>query len=114
MEGKRVERLVLTKIRYNYTLFILSNFKESMSMEAMLRKWGNSIGLRIPAGLLAELGLSENSTVDLRVEDGKLIVAPRRRGRRWKYSLDELLAGVTEDNVHPETDWGASVGDEAW
>jgi antitoxin MazE len=84
-----------------------------MNMEAILRKWGNSIGLRIPAGLMAELNLSENSTVDLRVEDGKLIMAPRQQRRKWKYSLDDLLAGVTEENIHPETDWGIPVGDEA-
>lgn len=83
-------------------------------MEATLRKWGNSIGLRIPAGLLAELNLSENSTVELKVEDGKLIVAPKRQRKKWKYSLDELLAGVTEDNVHSETDWGTPRGDEIW
>jgi len=83
-------------------------------MEVTLRRWGNSIGLRIPRGLMAELDLSENSTVDLRVEDGKLIVAPKQQGRKWKYSLGELLAGVTEENVHPETDWGAPVGDEVW
>lgn len=83
-------------------------------MEAVLRRWGNSIGLRIPAGLMAELKLSENSTVELKVEDGKLIVAPKRQKRKWKYSLDELLAGVTEENVHPETDWGTPKGDEIW
>jgi len=85
-----------------------------MNMETILRKWGNSIGLRIPTGLMAELNLSENSTVDLRVEDGKLIVSPKRQKRKWKYSLGELLAGVTEENIHPETDWGTQVGDEAW
>ena len=83
-------------------------------MEAILRKWGNSIGLRIPTGLMAELNLSENSTVDLRVEDGKLIVSPKQQRRKWKYSLNELLAGVTEENIHPETDWGIPAGDEAW
>jgi antitoxin MazE len=83
-------------------------------MEAILRKWGNSVGLRIPTGLMAELNLSENSTVDLRVEDGKLIVSPKQQRRKWKYSLDELLAGVTEENIHPETDWGTPVGDEVW
>jgi antitoxin MazE len=85
-----------------------------MNMEAILRRWGNSIGLRIPTGLMAELNLSENSAVDLRVEDGKLIVSPKQQGRKWKYSLEELLAGVTEENIHPETDWGIPVGDEAW
>jgi antitoxin MazE len=85
-----------------------------MNMETILRKWGNSVGLRIPTGLMAELNLSENSTVDLRVEDGKLIVTPSQQRRRRRYSLGELLAGVTEENIHPETDWGILVGDEAW
>ena len=82
-------------------------------MQTTLRKWGNSIGLRIPTGLLAELNLSENSTVVLKVEDGRLIVAPKQK-RNWKYSLDQLLAGVSEANIHSETDWGVPVGDEAW
>ena len=83
-------------------------------MESILRKWGNSIGLRIPTGLLAELQLSENSAVDLSVEDGRLIVAPRRQKRKWKYSLEELLEGVTTENIHTETDWGAPSGKEVW
>ena len=82
-------------------------------MQTRLRKWGNSIGLRIPIALLTELNLTENSTVDLSIEDGRLIVAPDQK-RKWKYSLDQLLSGVTETNIHPETDWGVSVGDEAW
>ena len=82
-------------------------------MQATLRKWGNSIGLRIPIALLTELNLTENSTVDLSIEDGRLIVAPDQK-RKWKYSLDQLLSGVTETNIHPETDWGVPVGDESW
>ncbi|MHC1743174.1 MAG: AbrB/MazE/SpoVT family DNA-binding domain-containing protein [Syntrophobacteraceae bacterium] len=82
-------------------------------MEAILRKWGNSVGLRIPSGLLAELDLSVSSTVDLLVEDGRLIVVPRRE-KVWKYSIEQLLSGVTEENMHPETDWSGPVGDEAW
>jgi len=95
-------------------LFIHLIFVEVIDMEAILRKWGNSLGLRIPAGLLAELGLSENATVDLRVQDGNLIVAPGQSKRKWKYALEDLLSGVTEDNIHPETDWGRPVGEEAW
>jgi len=83
-------------------------------MEAILRKWGNSLGLRIPAGLLAELGLTENATVDLRVQDGNLILIPGQPKRKWKYALEDLLSGVTEDNIHSETDWGNPVGDEVW
>jgi len=83
-------------------------------MQAVIRKWGNSLGLRIPAGFLAELGLSENATVDLRVQEGNLIVVPGRHKRKWKYKLDDLLASVHRDNIHTETDWGEPVGDEIW
>ncbi|MFZ0942677.1 MAG: AbrB/MazE/SpoVT family DNA-binding domain-containing protein [Syntrophobacteraceae bacterium] len=82
-------------------------------MRAQLKKWGNSLALRVPTGLLAELNLSENSTVDLKVEDGKLIIAPMQK-KKWQYSLEELLAGVSEENIHPETDWGSAVGEELW
>jgi antitoxin MazE len=82
-------------------------------MKAQLKKWGNSLALRVPTRLLAELNLSENSTVDVKVDDGKLIIAPMPK-RKWKYSLEELLAGVSKDNIHPETDWGSSVGEELW
>ena len=83
-------------------------------MQAVIRKWGNSLGLRVPAVLLAELRLSENATVDLRVQEGNLIVVPGRHKRKWKYKLEDLLASVHTDNIHTETDWGKPVGDEIW
>ena len=82
-------------------------------MRAQLKKWGNSLALRVPARLLAELDLCENSIVDLRVEDGRLIIAPVQK-RKWKYSLEELLAGVSEENIHPETHRGNPAGEEMW
>ncbi len=82
-------------------------------MRAQLKKWGNSLAIRIPTGLLTELNWSEDSIVDLRAEDDKLIVAPVNK-LKWKYSLEELLACVSEENLHPETDWGNAVGKEEW
>ena len=69
-------------------------------MRARLKKWGNSLAVRVPSGPLTELDLSENSIVDLTSENGKLIVAPLKK-RRWKYSLEELLEGIEEGNIHP-------------
>jgi hypothetical protein len=28
--------------------------------------------------------------------------------------LEELVAGITDDNRHDETEWGPAVGNEAW
>ena len=49
------------------------------------------------------------------VRDGKLVVEvtkPKRRKRR--YTLDELVAGITPENRHEEIDWGPPVGNEVW
>lgn len=79
-------------------------------MEARVRKWGNSLGIRVPLSLAKDVGLTQDCLITLEVSDGQLIVRPKPR----KYTLDELLAKVTPDNIHPETDWGKPVGKEVW
>jgi O-acetyl-ADP-ribose deacetylase (regulator of RNase III) len=32
--------------------------------------------------------------------------------RRSKYTTEELLGGITDDNIHPAVDWGPDVGKE--
>jgi antitoxin MazE len=76
-----------------------------------VQKWGNSLALRIPRSLAQETGLKEQSAVELSVVDGKLLVAAELRPG---YTLQELLARVTADNLHGEADTGQAVGDEAW
>jgi antitoxin MazE len=57
------------------------------------------------------VGFEDNSPVELSLIDGKLIVAPVTKSQ---YSLEGLLAQVTEENVHSEVDTGAAVGGEVW
>ncbi|MCK9461294.1 MAG: AbrB/MazE/SpoVT family DNA-binding domain-containing protein [Proteobacteria bacterium] len=80
-------------------------------MEANVQKWGNSLAVRIPRPFAAEVGIEEGSAVDVVVEDGGIVVRPRRETR---LRLDDLLAGVTKKNAHVESDTGAAVGREAW
>ncbi len=80
-------------------------------METRVRKWGNSLALRIPRPLAAEVGLDDDSPVELSLVEGKLVVSPLHR---VKYSLEYLLAQVTEENVHHQVDTGPAVGGEAW
>ena len=78
-------------------------------MTATIQKWGNSLALRLPKALAQEAHMAEGSRVELvRTDDGVLVKA----GRKPRYRLSELLAGVTKRNVHSETDWGRSVGRE--
>lgn len=79
-------------------------------METQVAKWGNSLALRVPAAFAREVQIEEGTPVELTIEDGRLVVTPRSPA----YSLDELLADVTEQNRHDETDWGPAVGAEGW
>lgn len=80
-------------------------------MQTKVQKWGNSLGLRIPKSFADQAGVEAGSEVDLSVEDGELIVRPRRQPR---YELKDLLRSVTAKNLHKEIDTGDPVGREAW
>lgn len=73
-------------------------------------KWGNSIAVRVPSAHLRQLGLGEGAAADMVVEDGKLVIKPV--AETPSYELDELLAGITEDNLHEEMATGHAVGNE--
>jgi antitoxin MazE len=80
-------------------------------MRARIRKWGNSLALRIPKSIAAEAELEPNALVELSVVDGKLVVL---RVAEPEVTLEQLLAGITEQNLHREADTGPAVGSEAW
>ncbi len=77
---------------------------------ARIRKWGNSLAIRIPKPFALEMGLEQDSWVELSVSEGKLLLKPVKSS----YTLEELLSGVTDDNLHGEIETGAVVGNEAW
>ena len=58
-----------------------------------LRKVGGSVMLAVPPALLDLLNLGIGARVDIGIEAGRLIVAPRTRPN---YSLGELLAQCDE------------------
>ncbi|MDX2216343.1 MAG: AbrB/MazE/SpoVT family DNA-binding domain-containing protein [Oculatellaceae cyanobacterium bins.114] len=80
-------------------------------MAATIAKWGNSLAIRIPQALAKEIQLVEGVEVDLVVVDGNLLVKPKIRKR---YSLDELVQGITPNNRHAEIDSNTAVGNEVW
>ena len=72
-----------------------------MPVQVLLAKWGNSLGLMVPRDIAARLGLTEGARVDVEAsEDGRIIITRSRR----RFTLDELLAGMTPDKEHPSTD----------
>jgi antitoxin MazE len=75
-----------------------------MAIQIQIAKWGNSLGLRVPKDVAARVGLTEGSRVDIDTSpDGKIIVTRSRR----RFTLDELLAGMTPEREHRLEDDGA-------
>ena len=82
-----------------------------MRQTIKLQKRGNSIALCIPKAFAEKMNLQPNSPIELVIDGNKLMVVPVTEP---VFSLDELLAGVTEDSRHDEVDAGAAAGNEAW
>jgi antitoxin MazE len=80
-------------------------------MQTKIKKWGNSLALRIPKSFALNANLRQDELVDISIDKDKIIITPI--GEK-EYSLDELLECVSEDNLHGEFDTGVPVGKEIW
>ena len=80
-------------------------------MKTRVQRWGNSLAVRIPKAFAEEVGLTDDSSVEMRLVKGGLLVEP---SPVWAPTLDELLDEVTESNLHGEIDTGPAQGSEVW
>jgi antitoxin MazE len=80
-------------------------------MRTRVRKWGNSLGLRIPKAFAHEADVAEGSPVEVSVVEGRIVVTPISARR---YTLEVLLAAVTTRNRHAEIATGGPQGREVW
>lgn len=80
-------------------------------MNQHVRKWGNSPAVRIPMATLAAAGLKPDDPVEVREENGRIVIEPARKPKK---DLHKLIEGITPQNRHEETDWGPPVGREFW
>jgi antitoxin MazE len=76
-----------------------------------IQTWGNSLALRIPKSVAAEAELEQDALVELSLVDGQLVV---HRVAEPEWTLEQLLAGVTQENLHREVDTGSAMGNEVW
>ncbi|GCA94325.1 AbrB/MazE/SpoVT family DNA-binding domain-containing protein [Microcystis aeruginosa] len=67
-------------------------------MEIELKKWGNSIGFRIPHKIAESFGLEENSIVELTESKDALVITKKP----CNPTLDRLLSSIPEDFRYPE------------
>ena len=75
-------------------------------MRTRVRKWGNSLGVRIPSVLGEDAHLQEGVEVEVTVREGQLVIVP-------VLALAELVAGITPENLPELVDEGPRGG-ELW
>ncbi|KJV07517.1 AbrB/MazE/SpoVT family DNA-binding domain-containing protein [Methylocucumis oryzae] len=73
-----------------------------------LKKWGNSPAVRIPTAIMQSAQLKLDQAVEVRSENGRIIIEPVQS----VYTLDALLDGITDGNRHDEVDFGCAQGQE--
>jgi antitoxin MazE len=78
-------------------------------MRGQIQKWGNSLAVRIPKAFAAEAQLAADTVVEISLQDNKIVITPVAEP---ELTLDDLLEGITDENLHGEIDMGSSVGKE--
>lgn len=78
-------------------------------MIVSLKKWGNSASIRIPSIILESLNLKLDDPLEIKEEGGRIIIEPVKSN---EFKLEDLLSGITQDNLHHRIDLGAPVGKE--
>ena len=79
-------------------------------METQIKKWGNSLGIRLPKAFAEEVKLKEGGRVNVSLEDGRIVLIPLASTE----NLFDLLSKITPENVHEEFNLGRPSGKEAW
>ena len=79
-----------------------------MGANSRVSKWGTSLAIRIPKTIAQQWGVREGSAIEI-VPRGDHVVL-----RKETHDLDEMLAQVTDDNLHSEQESGPAQGNEEW
>jgi antitoxin MazE len=80
-------------------------------LKTQVQKWGNSLALRIPKSFAKESQIAQGSVVEVSLDNGKIVVQALSEP---EFTLEELLARVTKENLHDEIESGGPVGREVW
>jgi antitoxin MazE len=80
-------------------------------MRAVVKKWGNSASVRIPAAIMKAARLNLDQAVEVREESGKVVIEPVQHK---EYDLAKLVKGIKRRNRHKEIDFSGPVGKELW
>jgi antitoxin MazE len=80
-----------------------------MSQRVILGKWGGNLALRLPRDVAQTAGFTSGTPVEVEARQGEVVI----RSVLPRYTLDELLEGVTPEEVRDAFQWGDDVGRES-
>lgn len=80
-------------------------------MKTKVARWGNSLALRLPKQLTKSYQLSEGSDVEIVEEAQGMLVKPLSRRQ---FQLEDLLKGVSKNNLHTGIESEGPQGKEIW
>jgi antitoxin MazE len=80
-------------------------------MKMIVRKWGNSAAVRIPASVMAAASLDLDQIVDVREEGGRVVIEPVRAE---PCDLNALLDQMRPETFPEDMDFGLPQGREIW
>jgi antitoxin MazE len=78
-------------------------------METVVKRWGNSLGIRIPNIIAKSKTLSDGVSVEIIDTENGILIFPKH-----KRTLSEMLEQITVENTHDEIETGVMVGNEIW
>jgi len=81
-------------------------------MTAIISKWGNSQGLRLPKDVMKDLGLSIGDEVKITTKNNKVIIEPIRKKRK-KYNINDLVKNIP-NYYNPHEEFSENIGIEEW
>ena len=64
-------------------------------MQTNVKKWGNSLAIRLPNAVVENLNLSDNNTLEIKLDKNKIILSKKDK-------LKSLLNGINESNLHSD------------
>lgn len=67
-------------------------------MYGTIQKWGNSQAIRLPKAILEMAKLNENDKVEIKVQDGNLIISPVKNTKPYKKELLNITVIISVVN----------------
>lgn len=78
-------------------------------MDATIRKWGNSPAVRLTTATMKAAAFDLEQKVVIKASKGRIVIEPAKSSG---YTLEALVSGINDGNLHETVDFGRPVGRE--